>query len=334
MNNQINYIAIIKEAWQITWKNKYLWWFGLLVALSGGVGSNFSSSNWKGNDGWEENAKQKIFEWAVLYWEWIILGVILLSLLMLVFFIFSVWGRGALIAALGKITTPKTTPELLSFKAGMKEGKKFFWIILGLNFFLFGIGLATFIILGTPIAILFYLKAYWVGTFLAFGGLVIFILLVILLSYLQKFGIIYLVLGKVSFWNALENAYQLFRRNFLPSLIMGIIFIPIGFLAGLAVLVFIVVVLLIFLIPGLLVYFLMGKLAIILLSVLGILILLAGLLTINSIYVVFSQTTWILFFRQIALPKEEEKVTEIAKEIKDSKIVPIADGLKTTKINE
>jgi predicted membrane protein len=74
--------------------------------------------------------------------------------------------------------------------------------------------------------------------------------------------------------------------------------------------------LLIFLIPGLLAYFLMGQWAIIVLSVLGILILLAGILTINSIYAVFAQAVWILFFRQIALPKEEEKVVEIATEIK------------------
>jgi len=333
MNNQINYIAIIKEAWQITWKNKYLWWFGFLVALSGGVGSNFSSSNWKGNDGWEEGAKQKISEWAALYWEWIILGVILVGLLMLVFFILSVWGRSALVIALGKITTQKLTPEPMSFKVGMKEGKQFFWPILGLNLFLFGIGIATFIILGTPIAILFYLKAYWVGAFLAFGGLTIFILLIILLAYLQKFGVIYLILGKVSFWAALENAYLLFRRNLLPSIIMGAIFIPLGFLAGLAALAFVLTILLIFLIPGLLAYFLIGKWTIILLSILGILILLAGILTINSIYAVLAQTIWILFFRQIALPKEEEKILETTKEIKDPEIVPVVDGLKTAKID-
>ena len=115
---------------------------------------------------------------------------------------------------------------------------------------------------------------------------------------------------------------------------MGIIFIPLGFLAGLVAIVFLLVSLLIFLIPGLLAYFLMGKWMIIVLAVLGFLILLAGILAINSIYAVFAQTIWILFFRQIALPKEEEKVVETAKEIKDPEIVPVADGLKTAKIDE
>jgi hypothetical protein len=178
------------------------------------------------------------------------------------------------------------------------------------------------------------LKAYWVGAFLALGGLLIFILLVILFSFLQKFGIIYLVLGKVSFWAALENAYQLFLRHLLSSLIMGIIFIPLGFLAGLAAIIFLLISLLIFLIPGLLAYFLMGQWVIILLAVLGIIILLAGILAINSIYAVFSQALWILFFRQIALPKEEEKVVETAKEIKKPEIVPVTDGLKTVKIGK
>jgi len=336
MNKQIDYLAIIKEAWRITWKNKYLWWFGLMMAFSGGFGSNFSSSNWKGNNGsgWEENVKQKISDWVALYWEWIILGLILLVLLMMVFLILNVWGRGALVATLGKITAKEPAKEPLKFKEGIKEGKKFFWKILGLNLFLSGTCIATLVILGTPIAILFYLKAYFVGALLAFGGLLIFILLIILFSYLQKFGVIYLVLGKVSFWSALENAYWLFRRNLLPSIIMGVIFIPLGFLAGLTAIIFILTILLIFLIPGLLAYFLMGQWAIIVLSVLGILILLVGILAINSVYAVFAQAVWILFFRQIALPKEEEKVAEIATEIKEPEIVPVADGLKTAKLDE
>lgn len=329
MNSPINYGSIIKEAWQITWKNKYLWWFGLLVALSGGVSSNFSPS-WKEKSGWEENMQQKISEWAVVHWNWIVGGLILLGLLTIVFLILNVWGRGALVVSLGKIAAKGPT----NFKAGMREGKKFFWPILGLNLFLFGISMTTLIILGTPVAILFYLKAYGVGAFLAFGGLSIFILLIILFSFLQRFGIIYLVLGKISFWNALENAYQLFRRNLFPSLIMGIIFIPLGLLAGLTALAFILVSLLFFLIPGLLAYFLMGKWVIISLLVLGIIILLIGILTINSVYAVLAQAIWILFFRQIALSKEEEKIMEVAKEIKDVERVPIADSAKTLKIDE
>lgn len=317
MNSQIDYLNIIKEAWRITWKNKYLWWFGLMMAISSGFGSNFSSgNNWGEKNGWGEDVKRRVSDWMAMYWEWIVLGLILLILLLIVFLILNVWGRGALVATLGKITAKEPAKEPLKFKAGIKEGKKFFWKILGLNLFLSGVCIATLIILGTPIAILFYLKAYFAGALLAFGGLLIFILLIILLSFLKKFGVIYLVLGKVSFWLALENAYWLFRRNLLPSIIMGVIFIPLGFLAGLAAIIFILITLLIFLIPGLLAYFLMGKLAIIILAVLGILILLAGILTINSVYAVFVQAVWILFFRQIALPKEEEKVVEVAAEIK------------------
>lgn len=333
MNQQINYGNLIKEAWQITWQNKYLWWFGLLIALSGG-GFNFNFfSGWEEKGGWEENMKQKISDWVALYWEWIIVGCILLFFLMIFFLILNIWSRGALAFSLGKITAKNPTEEPMNFRLGMREGKKFFWPILSLNLFLLGMGLATLIILGTPIAILFLFKAYWVGGFLAFIGVLIFILLIILFNYLQKYGILYLVLGQVSFWAALENAYGLLRQNLLPSIIMGAIFIPLGLLAGLAALMFILAGLLIFLIPGLLAYFFMGKWVIILLVIVGILVLLAGLLAINSVYAVFAQTLWILFFRQIALPQEEEKVLETAKEIKEPEIVPVADGLKTIKID-
>src|SRR5665647_3178857 len=100
MNNQINYGSLIKEAWQITWQNKYLWWFGLLVSLSGGGSFNFnfpSSGNREGESVFRNSFESKISEWFSLYREWIVLVVILVFLLMIVFLILNVWGRGALI---------------------------------------------------------------------------------------------------------------------------------------------------------------------------------------------------------------------------------------------
>ena len=39
--SKINYLQIIKDAWKITWKNRYLWWFGFFVTLGGGGGMNY-----------------------------------------------------------------------------------------------------------------------------------------------------------------------------------------------------------------------------------------------------------------------------------------------------
>ena len=38
---KINYLQILKSAWKVTWKNKYLWWFGLFILFSSG-GTFFS----------------------------------------------------------------------------------------------------------------------------------------------------------------------------------------------------------------------------------------------------------------------------------------------------
>jgi len=32
------YRNILKQAWQLTWRNKYLWWFGIFAALLGNGG--------------------------------------------------------------------------------------------------------------------------------------------------------------------------------------------------------------------------------------------------------------------------------------------------------
>lgn len=333
MEKEINYGEIIKEAWQITWKNKFLWGFGLLLAFSSGVSF---PSNFGRESEWEKKLGESFSAFAAAHSQELFFLLGLIFLVFVIFFILGILGRGALIDSLGKIARKKEA----SFRAGMKEGKIFFGRILLFQLFFLGMIVAALLVLGTPIAVLFYLKAQGLAFFLVFLAFLILLVLLVLFSFLWEFGLLYAVLGNLSVWSALDNAYLLFRKNLTTSLILGIILIAFNLLFGFFTLISLLVFGFFLMSPGLLAYFFAGKAiaAGIALLVVSVSLALAWFLLINSIFLVFSQAVWVLFFRQIALFEEENRsqesleiLKEIKEEIEKEKALPAPQGAKMLK---
>jgi hypothetical protein len=307
----INYVEILKNAWQVTWKNKFLWWFGFLIALSsGGGGFNYSPDE-KEKSKVEDFINSGYHDFISAYWHWIVAGIIIILVLSIIFIILGLIGRGALIKSTDKIIRGEKT----NFKEGFRKGKKYlgkiFLISLTLGIFL----LISVIILVAPIAILFASKAYVAGTLLTIIGIVTIIPIIILFSFLKTYGYIYAVLGDLKTWAAIESAYALFRKNILSSIIMALIFIPISLAVMFGALMIVVPSAIIFLLLGIGLYALFSKIGIAITIGLAIFALIIAVLFVKSVYEAFTQTAWILFFREIAAPKIEEKIPEPLGEI-------------------
>ncbi|KKP80197.1 MAG: hypothetical protein A2271_03865 [Candidatus Moranbacteria bacterium RIFOXYA12_FULL_35_19] len=300
---KINYLDIIKKAWAITWKNRYLWWFGFFVALGGGGSANYFFNS---DDEKKLNPAQneKILEFFSQNMSWIITFIIIAFLLLIIFSILNIIGRGALITSIEK----NSQGQIANFKSGWNSGKKNFWKIFYINIFLSLFIFFTLIVLVAPLAVLFLNKNYIIGGVLSFLAVIIFIPLVILVSYLRIYSYLYAVLGKLNFWPALENAYKLFAKNIWPSIILSLIFIPLSFVFMLVIFTVLLILFFIFLLLSGIVFWLFGKITAIIIGAIGITIFLLILLFLQSIYAVFSQSIWILFFHEIATPKIPEEI--------------------------
>jgi hypothetical protein len=319
---KINYLNIIRKSWETTWKNKYLWWFGFFVALSGGGGINYFS----GKDDTNHSREDQMMNWIINHYLLVIAIAIIFLVIFVLFFVLNIIGRGALISSIEK----KIKGEPNNFRSGWKEGKKNFWKIFNLNVLLGLFLIFTLIILALPVFILILNRSYIIGGLLAFLAIIIFVPIAILTAYLRIYGYLYSVLGQLKFWASLENAYNLFMKNILSSIIMSLIFIPIGIVMILAILVIIPVLLLIF---GLLsggAYFLAGKVVAVVIGLIGLLIFLVYNLFVRSIFEVFTQAIWVNFFHEIAEPKITETVSEkIQEEPKTiAKPLPIIESKK------
>lgn len=310
---EINYIQIVKDSLKITWENKFLWWFGLLISLGGGgmSGLNYSFENEEAEEIPPETIENLRYFWSI-YREWIIAGLVALFLLVFIFYILSVIGRGGLISSLLKMTKN----EKADFSSGFKAGKDFFLRIFILNVF-YGMGLlAVAVVMIFPIVRLAYLKVYGPALILVIAAVPIIISIIILASFLKIYSQIYLVGSGLGIFESIRSAYAVLKKNIKESLIMGIARMISGIIAGISLLILFLIIIAFFSTIGFLAYFSIGYAGAIAVAILGISTLVVVNFIWQSAFNVFLQCAWILFFNKIAAveDKKEEKLKEEAKE--------------------
>lgn len=322
--NDIPFLKILANSWQIAWKNRYLWWFGFFIVIS-----NIGSFAYYFGDNENKNSyavePQKIIDFISQNIQWFIILVITLIIFYIIFIILGLISRGALIDSIEKNFKKQEANFKSAFKEGKKNFGKIFSIALALGLFIF----LTIIVLAVPVALLLLNQNYLLGFFVAFLAFIIFIPLMFLANFMRLYGYIYAVLGGLNFKDSLENACSLFRKNILSSIIMGLFFIPINIAVAMIFFALIFILAIIFLGVGLVFYFLAGKIGVIIIAVMGLISFLLAILIIQSIYQVFSQAVWIFFFHEIASPKLPEVVTETEIETETiSKPMPVIESKK------
>jgi hypothetical protein len=306
IDNNIPYFVILKKSFVITWKNRYLWWFGFFTLLS-----NISGFDYLHNDH-PKNYPLLSLEKLPHTSPWILTGLTIISILLISITILSIISRGALISSIGKLIENKNT----NFKTGYRFGKKNFWKIFSIALFSGVFLLTGMLILTPPVIFLFLNHSYLLGFIMATIAVIIFIPLIFLVFYIKLFGYLYAILGGLTSWAAIENAYNLFRKNIHASILMALIFIPINLLFFFSLILILVPIALLVLPIALFFFLLAGTPGAIVAGMIGLLFLAIYILSVRSVLEVFAQTIWILFFHEIAAPKEKEIIIEPVVEMK------------------
>lgn len=305
--SKINFLDIIKKAWDITWSNKYLWWLGLFLALGGGGGTGFNYSFNGGNIQKEENILfLPVKNFIDNRWNLFVAGLAIFLVLAIAAIILKCIARGGIIKSVSKISGGKIS----SFKSGFSDGKKYLWkiFLMGmlLGFFMLGMMLAF----ASPVIFLLYSRSYLAAFFLGIIATPLIIIIGILVSYVGKYACIYLVLSDLSIRSSLESAFQLFRKNIWASVIFSIVLMVISIIVGVSALLVSFIIFIPLLILGLILNFLFAKIGIVLTVILGSLIFIVLFLFLQSVLQSFYQSAWVLFFKEIASIKTEETVEE------------------------
>lgn len=300
---------MLKKAWQITWQNKFLWLFGLLTALIGN-GSIYEILVRGFTKIGETSLALEHITWTRIFLlltdikEFLAenqLAMFFFSLLLfscLALFVLVIWlaivARGALLASIAKINKK----EKINLSEGWALGKKFFWQILGINILARSLIFAFLLVITIPT--LLFLKetsgAMWQNLLLYLLTFVLFIALALIISLLNIYASAFVVIKNCKFFEAIQKSWNLFVKNWLVSLEMGLILFLISFCAGLLFLILSGLLAIPFILLFVAFYYLNFQSALIVISLFAILAWLCLLILTGAFLSAFQFSSWTLLF--------------------------------------
>ncbi len=296
----INYLEIIKQAFWMTWKNKFLWIFGFLIFL----GSISPNTNLQGGRFGEESKKMQVMtDFAQAHPDIFIALSVFSVIALIAFFLLKIIATVAITKSADNIALYKQ----LSLWSIFLESKKFLRRLLFLEL-LVGLALGLIVaVMSVPIVYLFMLNPSTLAFIVLGIAIIILIPLLILAFYLRNYAYLYIILGDFKIKSAMESAYVLFAKNIKESLLFGLLNIGMEFLFLLSLLLALIVVVVVLAPLGFIAYFLFSNIGASTFLVIGIVALIAIVIALFSWYSAFLQTAWLLFFQQISFEKSREK---------------------------
>lgn len=339
-----DYGKIIHRSWELTWKNKWLWVYGLVLAFmgsggysgGGGSGSSSSSSSSRSVQQIQNNVPadlpkegQKVLGQATnllaswlqnvpaTTWLLLFLGLVLFLLFALILnMVITAWAKGSLISGLEMADSDEAVGLIETSKRGIAKIKNliiFGLISLGIVLGLILIATVLFIIIGVLISVLSGAAQVVLAILFGIVGIAGFITLFVVLVILSMVGIYaerLIVLKNVAPWEAWKKGLSLSKGNFLHTALMGIINLALGCTISCLGLLALLVLLGI---PGVIIvlpmftngfHFVAG-------SFIGLVILIVMAIYINlllrAVLVVFDTGNWNLFFKQVMESEGSEK---------------------------
>lgn len=314
----MNYGEIIRRAWDITKKYKYLWIFGFILALFGGRGSGGGGIEYTFRG--EDLQKAPLIVQQFLFGPQsilrnniylIILGVMFLTIFALAGLVLSIIAEGGLIGCVRDVESN----EKSSLIDGFKIGAHYFWRMLGKNLLIF---------LVVSIVILFFILLFMIPFFSLSSSsnyrflwftiplFIIFIIFMIpigvFITILNDYSSRFIVIKNNGIIRSIKNALRLIFSNFKHTIVIALILFGIGILIG-------IILFIMFLIIGgpvaLLGFSLYRAGAIpplVILAVIAVLFLIVLSVIINGIRMTFASSVWTLTFLKLIEDLQEKPV--------------------------
>jgi len=300
----MDYWKLLKRAWYITGKYKFLWIFGLFLGGSSYGGSsslngNFDNYSNKVSNGQDidfiEKGQELFFANIILIG---IIAFIILAIFLVMIFLKTI-SQSAIIAGVNEVEEKQESNFSKSFKLGLK----YFWKVLAIQILSALLVIISLVILGLPVAMLFVLNMPFRGFILGLLAFIIFIPLVILINFTTTYAMRAIVINKSKLFQSIKTGFNVFKNNLLASFIISIILFAINAAITIIVIIILLFLGLLFGIP----MFIIGLITNVWASIVGgILLVILGILLFGILFIfigailnTFKSTLWTLVFREL-----------------------------------
>ena len=312
----MNYGDLIRDAFRISWRNKYLWFFGF---FAGGVGSSFGGnvpsgagnfngggSEQSGTPGLAAQLGPGVFDNAALIVALVAVGVVILLLALALTLI----SQGALAENVAAIDRG----EGRRFGSGWRAGLANVWRVLGYYVVYLLITLGLLVAIGVPIALLI------AGTFAATDsvgarvtvavlagllGVLALILVFIPLSIVAQYALREIVVRRTGIFASFGGGYRIFRRSLGRSLLVWLINLLLGIGVTIAALIALGIVGLVLFLPTILLAFAEMTTAAIVAGIVAGVILLPIILVVSGATGTFFHSYWTLAYLRLTGHRED-----------------------------
>lgn len=235
------YRKILKQALSLSWKNKYLWFYGLFAAIIVGGEYDIITKSLSGGQEIIDNfktiastnilsgqtfltLKSLMLENPATFMVTIFVGLLLIALAL-----FLIWVMITSETALVNNSANILTGKKHQFNDGIQSGIKHFWPVLGYNLITKLVIYLGLILISLPV-IFSAGKLSVVGSnFIYLIAFIVFLPIIIALSFIFKYAIAYRVIKERSFMESIRAGWDLFMANWLVSLEMAFILFFISF---------------------------------------------------------------------------------------------------------
>ncbi|MEJ2709282.1 MAG: hypothetical protein P8074_16855 [Anaerolineales bacterium] len=220
---------VLSRAWQIIWKHKVLWIFGILASCtsSNTFSNNISYSIDNRNTYPLENYFAQIPDWQI----WLIVAIIILVVLLLVVL-------GIFLGTMGRIGLIRGTLQSeegatsLTFGELFNGGLPYFWRVFGLNLIV-GLALALGGILVAVIVIFATILTLGLGLICLIPALCLLAPLGWLINIFLEQANIAIVVEDLGIMDGLQRGWEVFKKNIGMLIVMGLILVlGVGLLGG------------------------------------------------------------------------------------------------------
>jgi hypothetical protein len=305
----MNYGDLIRDAFRITLRNRFLWFFGF---FAGGTGSNFFGNvpSGGGNFNPDDFRQSSTMLSAIQVGQGLsnavlIVGIVIVVLILALFFIFlAIVSQGALADSVAAIDRGEGRRFGTAFGSGMGN----FWRVLGYYVLFFLVALGLLVVIAIPVAILVggtFAATQSTGARISVAvvvGLLAFLLLIVVfipLSIIAQYALRDIVVRRERVLGSVASGYSLFRRNIGRSLLLWLIQIGLSIGIAIAFILVILIVGLVLFIPTIALAVAGSSTGAVITGVIAGLILLPILLVLSGAIGTFSHAYWTLAYLRL-----------------------------------
>lgn len=310
------YKDIIRKAWRLTWKHKYLWFFGLFATILSSAGASawdlFITNSTRVFESPEYFSNLKILYstgtlglvydnvLANLSSFWTLPpDVFILIILMLGLVAMAILSQGSLIHGVSKIGDDEKTNIHADFEAGRKS----FWRLAGLQV-IFQLAIyGSLFIIGAPLITLYLTKgAETSASILSFLSYIVLLPLSIIIYFLLLYASIFTVIKKTKIIESVIYAWNLFKKNWISSLEFALLLFIINMVLGF-------VFVLVLAVPAVII--IQSQAAITAFSVWSLVLMLLLFLILSGILTAFQFSATVLFMKRILAERHPGWLTRL-----------------------